>query len=354
MLNKTIFVDPSYDVFNGDLLFDLSDPVLNRDDQLRALSRLRDNLMTLGMEIHTADFLFNGACSDVSNEYQYYSLGLISNFKKIAADKLARLTAFVYLEPPIVAPELYNALPSLSAAFDSVYLPNTHGDGYSLEGVDTTKLCQMYWPIPYNDVLQPFWGNRDRLLKIVVINGNHKPRLRKMELYSTRIEAMSALANFGAVDLFGRGWDNWWARASMWLPYWRNYNILMSVYRGTCKSKFEILSRYKFCLCFENMAMDGYITEKIFDCIYAGTIPLYLGAPNISKFIPEDAYVDCRKFISWEEMWREVSAMPDNRIDKIRQAGRDFLASDAAMRFYNSFDTIFTNFPKLSTLQPQG
>jgi hypothetical protein len=64
------------------------------------------------------------------------------------------------------------------------------------------------------------------------------------------------------------------------------------------------------------MAMNGYITEKIFDCLYAGTIPLYLGALDISKYIPSTVYVDCRKFSSWSAMWEEVRSMSDNPINE--------------------------------------
>ncbi|MGI0011511.1 MAG: glycosyltransferase family 10 domain-containing protein, partial [Nitrosopumilaceae archaeon] len=89
------------------------------------------------------------------------------------------------------------------------------------------------------------------------------------------------------------------------------------------------------------MTMDGYITEKIFDCLYAGTIPLYLGAPDISEIIPDNAYVDCRKFSSWHQMWDEICNMPENQIESMRQAGLDFLTSKNGLRFYNSLNDIF-------------
>lgn len=87
--------------------------------------------------------------------------------------------------------------------------------------------------------------------------------------------------------------------------------------------------------------MDGYITEKLFDCLYTGTIPLYLGAPDISKFVPEDVYVDCRKFSSWEAMWEAVKVMSEDQIEEMRLTGRDFLAGEAGRRFYNSLEEIF-------------
>jgi hypothetical protein len=333
-----IFIDPSYPVFNSDGLFNLTDPVLNRDNQLLPFHRLRESLISHGKIIHTADYLFQGNYDEGLSDY--YSLGLLDNFQKVFQEKLARLAVFVIMEPPVVAPHLYAALPELTAAFDRVYVHNVDGDGYSLDGVQRSKLHKLYWPIPYNDVLEPFWGQKDRAKRIVVINGSHNPRSRTREQYSTRIEAMVELSKFGVVDLYGQGWKRWWSRAALWLPYWRNRSTLLSIYKGACVSKFEVLQRYEFCLCFENMAMNGYITEKIFDCLYAGTIPLYLGAPDISKYIPPSVYVDCRKFSSWSAMWEEIRAMSDNQIQAMREAGRLFLGSDEAKLFFNSIENI--------------
>lgn len=335
---RSTFIDPSYVHFNSDGLFKLDDPVLNRDDQLLPFHRLREKLVSKGQIIHTADYLYHSNHDSVSSEY--YSLGILDNFKKIKAEENAHLAAFVIMEPPVVAPHIYAALPELTKVFDQVYVHNVDGDGYSLTGVIREKLQKLYWPIPYMAVLEPYWSKRDRSKRIVVINGSHNPHSRSREQYSTRIEAMVALAKFGVVDLYGRGWQRWWSRAALWLPYWRNRSALMSIYKGACASKFEVLQQYEFCLCFENMAMNGYITEKIFDCLYAGTIPLYLGAPDIEKYIPSTAYVDCRKFASWDEMWREVGAMSDSTIQSMREAGRFFLSSEEAKPFFNSIENI--------------
>jgi hypothetical protein len=114
----------------------------------------------------------------------------------------------------------------------------------------------------------------------------------------------------------------------------------MSIYKGACTSKFDVLARYKFCLCFENMRMNGYITEKIFDCLYAGTIPLYLGAPDISEYVPSDVYVDCRRYSTWLEMWQDVIAIPGGKLAAMRIAGREFLRSELAAKFYYSMERV--------------
>lgn len=333
-----IFIDPAYPVYNNDNLFNLDDPNLNRDSQLLPFHRFRERVISLGKRIHTADHMLKGG--NIAKQGAYYSFGILNNNIKISLEQNVRLVAFIIMEPPIVAPHLYAALPALTEIFDYVYVHNIEGDGYSLNGVNRKKLRRLYWPIPYNDILEPFWQYSDRLKRVVVINGSHNPHSKYREQYSIRIEAMVELAKFGVVDLYGQGWSRWWSRNALWLPYWRNRRTLKSIYKGACASKFEVLQRYEFCLCFENMAMNGYITEKIFDCLYAGTIPLYLGASDITKYIPPNVYVDCRNFSSWSEMWHYVRKMPKTQLQEMREAGRVFLTGVEAKPFFDSIDNI--------------
>ncbi len=72
--------------------------------------------------------------------------------------------------------------------------------------------------------------------------------------------------------------------------------------------KLDVLSRYKFCLGFENTSFPGYITEKIFDCFLAGTIPIYMGAPDILDYIPRSCFVDLRRFNNYDELGEYLNA----------------------------------------------
>lgn len=333
-----VYIDPPSPAYYADKLFDTSDPVLNRDDSLLPYAELREALRARGKAVHTADLL---ATTPFQNRREYYSLGVLSNFGELTARNDVVLRAFVVFEPPVVDPRLYRALPELTAAFDRVYIHNVHGDGYALHGVDVSKLRKLYWPQPRRDIIEPYWGNQIRMRRLVVINGNHRPQKVPNELYSRRIEAMAALAPTGSIDLYGRGWAKWWSRASMWLPYWKHRRALMSIYKGACESKYAVLSRYQFSLCFENMAMEGYVTEKIFDCFYAGTIPLYLGATDIQALIPESAYVDCRKFATWRMLLDYVESMTEEMVQAMRQSGRDFVRSAVGRKYSDSLSTVF-------------
>ncbi|XP_010519300.1 PREDICTED: putative fucosyltransferase-like protein [Tarenaya hassleriana] len=50
--------------------------------------------------------------------------------------------------------------------------------------------------------------------------------------------------------------------------------------------KVEALKRYKFSLAFENSNEEDYVTEKFFQSLVAGSVPVVVGAPNIEEFAP--------------------------------------------------------------------
>mmetsp|Transcript_21930 Transcript_21930/g.41410 ORF Transcript_21930/g.41410 Transcript_21930/m.41410 type:complete len:737 (-) Transcript_21930:284-2494(-) len=52
------------------------------------------------------------------------------------------------------------------------------------------------------------------------------------------------------------------------------------------KNKTKLIHHYMFYLAFENQRTDDYITEKFWNALMSGTIPVYFGAPNIKKHLP--------------------------------------------------------------------
>jgi hypothetical protein len=55
--------------------------------------------------------------------------------------------------------------------------------------------------------------------------------------------------------------------------------------------KEEGLCDYMYSVAIENGIYSSYFTEKILDCFATGTIPIYLGAPDIGNFFLEDGIV---------------------------------------------------------------
>lgn len=333
-----IYIDPPSAAYLGNRLFDLSDPILNRDDSLLPYWEIREGFRKLGIEVNTADFLPSKPRDEVC---EYYSFGGLTGISELVGRPDVILKAFLVFEPPVVDPRLYEALPLLTANFEEVFIHNVDGDGYSLDRVNKIRLRKLYWPQPRKDVMLDYWGRDQRQRRIVVINGSHVPSQLSGELYSKRIQGMVQLAATGKIDLYGRGWDRWWSRSNLWIPYWKNRKNILSIYKGVSQSKYETLSNYHFSLCFENMEMQGYVTEKIFDCFYAGTIPIYLGAKDISDLVPKDSFIDFRDYASWNEMLACIDSMTANQMLEMKQRGRTFLLSKDSKKYQNSLANLF-------------
>jgi len=115
--------------------------------------------------------------------------------------------------------------------------------------------------------------------------------------------------------------------------------IQTSRYRGPIPShpvsqeKFDVLKHYRFCICFENSAIPGYITEKIFSCFASGCVPVYWGAPNIERYVPKGCFIDTRDFESDEALYRTLKGMGREEYEGYLERIRTFLKSDAAHLF---------------------
>ncbi|KAK3001831.1 hypothetical protein RJ639_022239 [Escallonia herrerae] len=74
-------------------------------------------------------------------------------------------------------------------------------------------------------------------------------------------------------------------------------NIKIDSYGGCHRNrdghveKVEALKRYKFSLAFENSNEEDYVTEKFFQSLVAGSVPVVVGAPNIQDFAPSPGSV---------------------------------------------------------------
>lgn len=50
--------------------------------------------------------------------------------------------------------------------------------------------------------------------------------------------------------------------------------------------KRKIFTEFKYILVFENTYSDGYVTEKMVDCLTCGSLPIYFGPKNVEKYFP--------------------------------------------------------------------
>lgn len=131
-------------------------------------------------------------------------------------------------------------------------------------------------------------------------------------------------------DIFGPGWSK--AKSGK-----NRRNAFLSA-RGAYKgSKLQLLQNYRFTIAYENCLNDyGYVTEKLFDSLLAGCVPVYLGDKSIQKFVPEGVFVDPRQFKTRLALARYLKTMPEALWRSMREAGSAFVRTEAIHRFGSS------------------
>lgn len=177
--------------------------------------------------------------------------------------------------------------------------------------------------------------------KLCTVISSNKFKSHPQELYSERVKAIRWFEKNHPeeFDLYGAGWDKFIFR----LPVLSKLNSLLWTspvkasfpsYKGKVANKHDVLKKYKFSLAFENASgIPGYITEKIFDCFFAGCVPVYLGAPNITSHIPEGTFVDMRKFKDYSELYKYISTMSDSDFNAYLVNINNFLTGEKFYQF---------------------
>jgi hypothetical protein len=74
------------------------------------------------------------------------------------------------------------------------------------------------------------------------------------------------------------------------------------------EKKEDGLKSYKYSIIIENSSEDNYFTEKLVDACLLETVPIYWGAPNISKYFDVKGFIICENF---EEIIYAISKMSD-------------------------------------------
>jgi hypothetical protein len=77
--------------------------------------------------------------------------------------------------------------------------------------------------------------------------------------------------------------------------------------------KLKLISQYKFYLAFENSNCKDYVTEKYFQALHVGTVPIVFGAPNIDDFIPANhSVINVEHFPSPKALAEYVKYLDEN------------------------------------------
>lgn len=118
---------------------------------------------------------------------------------------------------------------------------------------------------------------------------------------------------------YGRGWDPKCFRGS--LPNWND--------------KYRVFSEHKFTFAPENSSFNGYVTDKVFNAMCCGSVPIYAGAPNVKKYLPRYTYINAQKYTA-KELIEGLKTMPFSKYQKYRFAMKKFVTSSQS-NMYSSY-----------------
>ena len=282
------------------------DPTCSRDNVLERFYLLREAFCSNGIECRTADRYSSGEVDVLVFHDFINELGAV--LRVVSGNPCARLI-YIPNEPSFVAP-LHDEriLPVLPV--DAVLTWNDRIAGHYPHVVK----CNIGQPvIRVNEI--PFVPFPER--KLICSIFANKPSFESNTLYEERTRAVEFFAGQACgMDLYGVGWES------------SVNDFIIRSFRGRCENKKEILRRYKFSIAYENVKeLPGLITEKIFDCFSAGTVPIYFGAPNVADYIPPSCFIDFRNFRDYAHLHEFLVNLSEKACQDYLDAARKFIVS---------------------------
>lgn len=275
------------------------------DDLLLPFIVLRDLAQSRGVTVATLPVL---AAADI-DAYVFIDMPDTGNIAYRQALASNKPTYLIILESPLVRPQNYD--PANLQKFRKVF---TYNDNL----VDGKHFIKINYASRFPDEIPKSLAGKE---KLCVMIAGYKSASHPQELYGDRMAAIRWFEEHQPqdFDLFGVGWDS--GRLGKHLPRWVTSGCKwlgrlgapkVPSYRGRVERKRDVMGRYRFALCYENIKdVPGYITEKIFDAFIAGTVPIYRGASNITDHIPADCFIDLRNFSGYAALYEYLHSMTD-------------------------------------------
>ncbi|MBF9024361.1 hypothetical protein HKCCD6035_02250 [Rhodobacterales bacterium HKCCD6035] len=187
-----------------------------------------------------------------------------------------------------------------------------------------------------NDLTQAVQNDRDcgsNTFSMIAANKNFKNPVKYKDLYKERARIIQYFetSNTEEFKLYGSAWN---IRQEL-LAFPKLQKIVRKLkipgnlksYGGICVSKNDVIRSSTFNICFENCVYPGYLSEKVFDAILGGSIPIYWGHDGIPKSL-KTAVIDASQFQSQKNLVQHCRSLDiEERLEIIRN-GMNFLQSD--------------------------
>ncbi len=244
-------------------------------------------------------------------------------------------------ESPIINP--FSHFKLIHKLFTKVYTWDDHL-------IDNKKYFKLYIPQLSTHISRESIPFKEKKLLVLINAKKSLPFFfktlsgKKINLFNERLKAIEYFNEKASSDfsLFGGGWDH----PDPFKPSERLFGFKKyKTYKGSIPNdgKIELLSQFKFSICFENTSANGYITEKIFDCFKARCVPIYWGAPNITTYINKNCFIDFREFVDYEKLLKYLRSISEKEYDSYIKNIDNFLYNPTtrAIWFQEGFKKTF-------------
>jgi hypothetical protein len=139
-----------------------------------------------------------------------------------------------------------------------------------------------------------------------------------------RIEILKKLSKYKQIDCFGQPFGN---------HFYGEDN------------KYDIISNYKFNICFENTIYPGYYTEKLIHAKIAGCIPLYCADDQCNQDFNPQSFLNLYNFDSMESYIEKIIDL-----DRNQQSYEDMFRENLFEKHLPSLDKVKDKISRLITL----
>jgi len=172
----------------------------------------------------------------------------------------------------------------------------------------------------------------------------NKPSNHPRSLQNNREDVINWFENNNnsKFDLYGMGWQRRVSKYKAIRVFLRMLNIKpkdakskLKVFKGAADDKWQLMSKYKFVFSFENSNYPFYVSEKLFDVIYAHSVPVYLGAPNIQSMVDKSLYIDYRDFKDMNKLFDYLENMSEEKYSEYICAADNYFDSNEFKKFSN-------------------
>lgn len=325
-----------YYPFIGEKMGD--EPFKTEDNECSWAQQLKKLANRKGVEIHTPDKAeFKNVKGVLFFDNMFYHN--LKNLQFLFEKKLLHRTIYIDYEPPTGHAKKHEpkSIMAISKMFKSVvtYDDDLAGTGNFVKGNVANFYADRAKRVAFSrkKFVCMVANNTTNEVIVDVLNSwnhtnyynGHNVKYHEKAIYHKRKEIAEyfLLNNPSKMDLYGACWPE-------------EFSVIN---RGTVdrKSKVHKMAKYKFAFTFDSYVKQrGYISEKIFDAFFARVVPIYLGADNVTDYIPKECFIDMRDFESYDDLYRYLMDMKEEEYNDRLRSIEEFLSSSKFNEFFSS------------------